>query len=401
MITIDYRLPDMTGKELMRRIKAENERIQTLVISQQEEIEVAVELLKEGAWDYLVKSNDITGRLLASVQRCREHMSLRQEVVELRQEVGNKFALQSGVVGESEAMKRVYGQLIKAAETNITVMISGETGTGKEVAAKAIHFHSKRSHKPFVAVNVTAIPSELVESELFGHEKGAFTGAANKRVGRFEEAMGGTLFLDEVGDMDLSMQAKLLRVLQEKEITRVGGGKVIKVDCRIIVATHRNLKEAVKEGRFREDLYYRLYGFPLEMPPLRERGNDILLLSRKFIDHFCKENEIKPKSLSSGAQQKLLAYKFPGNVRELKSIVELSAVTSAGEVIQPDEIRLPQEEFFPQLMGEQMTLREYSYRILRHHLERHDHEIPKVAKLLDISSATIYRMLKEMQDGRE
>lgn len=400
LITLDYRLPDMSGKDILKKIKAENDRIQVIVISQQEEIEVAVELLKEGAWDYLVKSKDITGRLLATVHRCRENLGLRTEVVELRRQVAKKYDFRTGIIGDSEAMQKLYPLLEKAAETNLTVMISGETGTGKEVAAKAIHFHSRRAQKPFVAVNVTAIPSELVESELFGHEKGAFTGAANKRIGKFEEAEGGTLFLDEIGDMDLQLQAKLLRVLQEKEVTRVGSNKVIKIDCRIIVATHRNLKEAVKEGRFREDLYYRLYGFPLELPPLRDRGNDILLLSRKFLEVFCEENELKTPVLTAGAQQKLLSYSFPGNVRELKAIIELAAVIASGGQVQAEDVKLPEEEFFPALMSESLTMRGYSHRILRFYLDRHDNNIPRVAELLDISQATIYRMLKEMQEGQ-
>jgi DNA-binding NtrC family response regulator len=270
VVTLDYRLPDMQGLEILKRIKAENEEIQVILISEQDEIDVVVELLKFGAYDYIVKSRDIRERLLNTIQNIRNGVNLKKEIVSLRKEVKNKYSYQNTIIGNSPATKKIYDQIEKATRTNISVAITGETGTGKELVAKAIHYNSSRSAKPFIAVNMAAIPKDLAESELFGHEKGAFTGANYRRIGKFEEANGGTLFLDEITEMDVSLQAKLLRALQEKEIVRVGNNKPVKTDCRIIVASNQNLQESVTSGKFRQDLYYRLYGFPVELPPLRE-----------------------------------------------------------------------------------------------------------------------------------
>ena len=282
IVTLDYRLPDITGLELLKRIKEENSDIQVILISEQEDIDTVVSLLKLGAYDYINKSDDIKDRFLNTVKNIRNGIGLKREISSLRREIQKKYSFRQSILGESPAIKSVYELIDKALSTNITVIISGETGTGKELVAKAIHYNSKRNDKSFVTVNVAAIPSELIESELFGHEKGAFTGASFRRIGRFEEADGGTLFLDEIGEMELNLQAKLLRVLQEKEIVRIGSNKPVKTDCRIVVATNKNLKEEVKKGNFREDLYYRLLGLPIELPPLRDRENDILILARSF-----------------------------------------------------------------------------------------------------------------------
>jgi len=298
-------------------------------------------------------------------------------------------------MGESTAIKAVCSLIEKALDTNITVIITGETGTGKELVAKAIHYNSKRRHKPFVPVNVTAIPSELIESELFGHEKGAFTGALSKRIGRFEEADGGTLFLDEIGEMDPALQSKLLRALQEKEIVRVGSNKPIRTDCRIIVATNRNLLEEVKKGNFREDLYYRLRGMPVELPPLRERSNDILILANHFIERFCTENDIPLKKLSEQSRQKLLGYPFPGNIRELKSVVELAVTLAETKTIGPRDIILDPGNPLADIMDEELTLRQYEIRIIKAMLRKNDNDIRTVAAKLDIGISTIYRLLRE------
>lgn len=398
LITLDYRLPDMNGAEIMRRVRAHDEEIPVIIISQQDDIEVAVQLLREGAYDYIVKSMEIQGRLLAAADRVRKSKALQEEVTDLRREVQKKYDFRSAILGDSERMHKVFELVAKAAETSITVLVSGETGTGKEVVAKAIHYYSIRKAKPFVAVNVAAIPRELIESELFGHEKGAFTGAAARRIGKFEEADGGTLFLDEIGELDINLQVKLLRVLQEKEVTRIGGTSAVKTNCRIIAATHQNLKEAVKAKRFREDLYYRLFGLPIELPPLRDRGNDIILLAKKFIQSFCEENELPVPGISQAAQRKLLSYRFPGNVRQLKAIVELAVVTSNTKEIMPGDLQTDDDDVLPNLMAEEMTMRQYSMRVLNAYLEKYDHDIPVVAAKLDISVATIYRMLKEQKE---
>jgi two-component system response regulator AtoC len=394
-VTLDYRLPDMNGKDVLSRIKQQCPETEVVVISEQENIETAVELLKIGAYDYLVKGDDIRDRLLNTMNNIRKHSNLRSRIVTLEKEVQKKYQLQNTIVGQSPVMEKVLTMVEKAISTNITVTITGETGTGKEVIAKAIHYNSTRRDKPFVAVNVAAIPGELIESELFGYEKGSFTGAAARRIGKFEEANGGTLFLDEIGEMSLPFQAKMLRALQEKEITRIGSNAPVKVDSRIIVATHRNLKEEVKNNRFREDLYYRLFGLPVELPPLRDRGNDILILARHFINLFCKENGMPPKTLSEDAQRKLMSYAFPGNVRELKSVVELAVVMSNTDDIRAGDITLTTFDALPDVMAEELTLREYELRIVNTYLKKYNDNIKLVAEKLDIGQSTIYRMLKE------
>ncbi len=395
VVTLDYRLPDMKGLEILKRIKAENEEMQVILISEQDEIEVVVELLKYGAYDYIVKSNDIRERLLNTVQNIRNRVSLKKELVSLRSEVQKKYSYQNSIIGNSEATKKIYELIEKATRTNISVIVTGETGTGKELVAKAIHYNSPRANKPFVAVNVAAMPSDLIESELFGHEKGAFTGANFRRIGKFEEANGGSLFLDEIGEMDISLQAKLLRALQEKEIVRVGSNKPVKTNCRIIVATNRNLQEEVMKKTFRRDLYYRLYGLPIELPPLRERGRDTLVLAKHFIKLFCSENEIPMKTLSKSAVEKLLSYSFPGNIRELKSVVELAITLADNDEIIADNIVLGDESLLMEMENTEMTLREYNIRIVKKYLEKYDNNTKRVAEKLDIGVATIYRMLKE------
>jgi len=287
----------------------------------------------------------------------------------------------------------------KASNSNITVSISGETGTGKELVAKAIHYNSKKKKKKFVAVNITAIPRELLESELFGHEKGAFTGAITRRIGKFEEAIGGTIFLDEIGEMELALQAKLLRVLQERELSRIGSNEIIKLDIRVIVATNRDLGEEVRKGSFREDLYYRLLGLPILLPPLRDREKDVLMLARHFLKEFRKENEVSVKSISNKAKEKLLKYPFPGNVRELGSIIELAAVMAEGEEIEESDLSFGSIRNEKSLMMEEMTLTEYTHRILSYFLEKYDNNVLKVAEKLDIGKSTIYRYLKEMEEA--
>jgi DNA-binding NtrC family response regulator len=395
VVTLDYRLPDMKGLEILKKIKAESEEIQVILISEQDEIEVVVELLKYGAYDYIVKSNDIRERLLNTVQNIRNGVRLKREIVSLRNEVQKKYSYQNTIVGNSKATKKIYSLIEKATRTNISVTITGETGTGKELVAKAIHYNSPRANKPFVAVNVAAMPKDLIESELFGHEKGAFTGANIRRIGKFEEANGGSLFLDEIGEMDISLQAKLLRALQEKEIVRVGSNKPIKTDCRIIVATNKNLQESVLNRSFRRDLYYRLYGLPIELPPLRERGNDILVLAKHFIKSFCNENDMPIKTLSKSALDQLLSYQFPGNIRELKSVIELAITLADHDEIIGDNIVLGNDSLLLEIEEKEMSLREYNIRIVKKYLEKYDNNTKRVAEKLDIGVATIYRMLKE------
>ncbi|MDD2564532.1 MAG: sigma-54 dependent transcriptional regulator [Salinivirgaceae bacterium] len=295
IITIDYSLPDMKGDFLMKKVLETNPDTAIIIISGQEDVGTAVKLLKEGAWEYITKDDETKDRLWNTVKNIRQNHSLKQEIQDLRSEVSQKYSFNNAIKGRSQEIKRVFALMEKAADSKITVTITGETGTGKELAAKAIHYSSERKKKPFIAINVSAIPHELIESEFFGFEKGSFTGAYTRKIGKFDEANGGTLFLDEIGEMELNMQAKLLRVLQEKEFTRIGGNQLIKTDFRLIVATNRNLAEMVKSNNFREDLYYRLLGLPVHLPPLRERNNDILILANFFIAEYCKENGLDAK----------------------------------------------------------------------------------------------------------
>ncbi|BDC99366.1 sigma-54 dependent transcriptional regulator [Persicobacter psychrovividus] len=397
LITLDYSLPDMDGEHILNTIKSQLPDVPVIIISGQEDVKTAVSLLRKGAYDYLPKDGETKDRLWHVVRHALDGASLKAEVENLRREVANKYEFERTIIGNSPAIHKLFKLLEKAVKTNITVSITGETGTGKELVAKAIHFNSNRRSKPFVPVNIAAIPKELIESELFGHEKGAFTGAFNKRIGKFEEAHGGSIFLDEIGEMDLNLQAKLLRVIQEREVVKIGGNLVQKIEVRIIVATHRNLAQMVKDGEFREDLYYRLLGLPVMLPPLRDRDNDVLMIAKHFLDHFVHENQMDPMFLSEQAKSKLLQYRFPGNVRELKSVIELAAVLAAGSEITAEEIRFNSVLRDDNLIAEEMTLKDYTFKIITHFLEKYDHNVMLVAEKLDIGKSTIYRYIKEME----
>jgi len=395
VITLDYRLPDIKGSDLLRKIRDFDEGIEVIVISEQDDIQTAVDLLREGAFDYLVKNEEISERLHSTIGKIRKNAGLRKRITALEQEVGKKYDYEKVIIGNSPVMGQVFEMMNKAASSNITVTISGETGTGKEMVAKAVHYHSARKNKPFVPVNMSAIPSELFESEFFGHEKGAFTGAVARRKGKFEEANGGTLFLDEIADTDINFQPKMLRALQEREITRVGSNETVKFDCRIIVASNRNLQEEVKKGAFRQDLYYRLYGLPISLPPLREREKDVLILARHFMEEFCKENNWPSRTLSEEAKAKLLSYPWPGNVRELKSVIDLAMVMTSGNTLTASDIMLSHSDYLTDVLSEEMTMRKYELNIVRFYLGKYHNNIKAVAEKLGIGQATIYRMLKE------
>jgi len=397
LVTIDYSLPDTNGSELLRKIKAENPDIPVIVISGQEDITTAVQLLKLGAFDYICKDTELKDRLLNTLRHAKRNESLVTQIELLKEEVGRKYDFEKGIIGQSVAIRKIFNLLEKAATTNITVSITGETGTGKEVVAKAVHYNSPRKSKPLVAVNVAAIPEDLLESELFGYEKGAFTGAVSRRIGKFEEANTGTIFLDEIGEMPLHLQAKILRVLQEREVVRIGGNASVKIDVRVIVATHRNLAEEVKAGNFRQDLYYRLLGLPIHLPPLRDRDNDILILAKHFLDNFCKENKLGSIKISPEAAAKLRKYSFPGNVRELKAVVELACVMSSEGTIEENDIIFNESSANEELLNTEMTLDDYTFRIIRHYLQKYDHNVIQVANKLNIGKSTIYRYLKQME----
>ncbi|EMR03507.1 sigma-54-dependent transcriptional regulator [Cesiribacter andamanensis] len=395
VICLDYSLPDLSGEEVLRKIKTANPDIRVVVISGQENIQTAIALLKLGATDYIVKDDDTRERLWICLNNLRQQEGMQKTISHLQEEVGRKYSIESAIIGNSPPIRKTFSIIEKAAASKITVSISGETGTGKELVAKAIHYNSPRRNRPFVAINITAIPKELIESELFGHEKGSFTGADFKRIGMFEEASGGTLFLDEVADMDPGMQAKLLRALQEMEIKRVGSNKPISIDVRLIVATHKNLNEEVRAGTFREDLYYRLLGLPIQLPPLRERSTDIILLARHFMKEYCRENHREQLKLSAEAQRNLLAYAWPGNVRELKAVIELACVMADGDTLESEHLQLMHNSPVDVMLSEDMTLKEYTHQIIKRYLEKYDRNVVLVAKKLDVGKSTIYRMLQD------
>ena len=394
LISLDYSLPDMSGFEVIKKVKEYNSDIPVVVVSGQEDVATAVRLLKDGAYDYFVKDEDTKERLWNTIKNIKERNELKEEINVLKEEIGKKYEFKNIIKGNSPAIQQIFGLIEKATQTNITVSIYGETGTGKELVAKAIHYNSPRVKYTFVPINVTAIPSELIESELFGHEKGAFTGANSRKIGKFEVANKGTIFLDEIGEMDLNMQAKLLRVIQEKELYRVGGTKPVKFDARVIVATNRNLAKEVEKGNFREDLYYRLLGLPIEIPPLRYRGNDILILAKFFVDDFCKENKMPKLSISQTAQEKLLKYPFPGNVRELKAVMELSCVLTNTGSIEEEHVTFNSTNAKSDFLLEEDTLQGYVRKIVKYYLQKYNNNVMVVAKKLDIGKSTIYRMLK-------
>lgn len=394
IICLDFGLPDITGDKLLKKIQETNDKIPIIIISGQEEIEIAVDFLKSGAKDYIVKNKHTKDLLWNSITKIRENLKLVQEVEELKEKLEQKFSFEKTIIGQSESIKFVFNKINKAIHTNINVSITGETGTGKEVVAKAIHYNSDRKNKPFIAINMAAIPKDLVESVFFGHEKGAFTGASERNIGKFEQADGGTIFLDEIAELDLNLQSKLLRVLQEREVVRLGGTARIKFNARLIIATHKDLTQEVKKGNFREDLFYRIIGLPIELPPLRERGNDTLLLAKYFIDLFVKENRIKPIALSKEAKQKLMKYPFYGNIRELKSVIDLGCVMCEDNEILMDDLTFISINHNDIFLSEEKTLKEYTSEIIFHYLKKNNNDVILTANKLDIGKSTIYNLIQ-------
>jgi DNA-binding NtrC family response regulator len=397
IICLDFGLPDITGDKLLQRIQEINNKIPIIIISGQEEIEVAVNFLKSGAKDYIIKNDQTKDILWNSINKIRENLDLVNEVEDLKEQLEQKFSFEKSIIGQSDAIKSVFNKINKSINTNINVSITGETGTGKEVVAKAIHYNSDRKNKPFIAINMAAIPKDLMESDFFGHEPGAFTGANSRNIGKFEQANSGTIFLDEIAELDLNLQSKLLRVLQEREVVRLGGTKKIKFDARLIIATHKDLAQEVKNGNFREDLYYRIIGLPIELPPLRERGNDTLLLAKYFIDLFIKDNKMKPISLSKEAKDKLMKYPFPGNIRELKSVIDLACVMCENHEILPDDLTFTSINNTDFFLSEEKTLKEYSSEIIFHYLKKNGNDVLKTAKKLDIGKSTIYNLIQSLE----
>ena len=397
VITLDYTLPDMTGHKVLKEIQQKLPNCHVIIISAQESINTAIELMKNGAYDYIMKAPDTREKLSNIIKNIYASDQLKEENTRLKDAIKDKFNFHKLIKGSSREIDHVFNLMDKACQTNISVSVSGETGTGKELVAKGIHYNSSRSNKPFVAVNVSAIPEGLVESELFGHEKGAFTGADFRKIGKFEQANSGTLFLDEIADLDINIQAKLLRVIQEREVTRLGGSDLIPLDVRIITATHKNLSTLVSDGSFRQDLYYRLLGLPIELPPLRQRGNDIILLAKHFVNEFCKENDMPQKSITDETKNMLRSYYFPGNIRELKAVMELACVMTNSDTIKPSHLNMNTDDSVQNLLADEKTLEEYNMEIVKHFLNKYNQNVRLVASKLGIGKSTIYRMLQNKQ----
>jgi two-component system response regulator HydG len=338
LVLMDVRMLKVSGLEALAQIKSYNPAIPVIIMTAFSSVETAVDALKNGAYDYLTKPLDFD-KLRLTIKRAMEHLQLKEENLLLKRNLSQQFDRQN-IIGRSPAMAKLLETVAQVAPSEATILITGESGTGKELIAGAIHFNSHRKEAPFIKINCAALTETLLESELFGHEKGAFTGADRRKEGCFVQAHGGSLFLDEVSEMPLTMQVKLLRVLQEREITRVGGEKVIPVDVRVITATNKDLLQLVKEGSFREDLYYRLNVVGLEIPPLRTREDDIPLLAQHFIEMFASKNKKEIKAFTPKAMDSLLRYDWPGNVRELMNAVERGVVLAQSEYLDDTDLRI-------------------------------------------------------------
>lgn len=397
VIGVDFELPDMRGDDLLLRLREINKEVPVIVISGQENINVVVNFFRLGTVDYIIKDDNTRETLWNAILKIRENSNLRRQVQQLKEELGIRHSFENTLIGQSPVIRRVHTLVEKAIQSNINVSISGETGTGKEVVAKAIHYNSERKNKPFIAVNMAAIPKDLIESELFGYEKGAFTGAVGRRMGKFEEAEGGTIFLDEIAELDLSLQSKILRVIQEREIVRLGNSHAVKFNARLITATHKDLADEVRKGLFREDLFYRIIGLPIVLPPLSERGNDIVILAKHFCKLFSKENQIHAFTFSPEAIKKLLDHPYPGNIRELKAAIDLACVMCSDSIIQPSDITFNSIRTAHIYSEEEKTLRAYSVEIISKFLKKHNHNVVEVARRLDIGKSTIYNMIQNKE----
>ncbi len=407
LVVLDLMMPGIGGIETLRALMAAHPGLAVVVASAQTEMAVALEAMKLGAFDYVTKGQDDLVRIGAAGRRVAEHERLRAHVSALHARLGLFDHDAPAMTGDSAAMEHVYRLVEKALRGDLTVAIVGESGTGKELVARAIHYASPRKRGPFVVVNCAAIPRDLMESEFFGHEKGSFTGATGRKIGKFEAADGGTIFLDEIGEMDLDLQAKLLRALQSREIVRVGGSETVSFDARVISATNRDVAQMIREGRFREDLYYRLYQYPIPIPPLREREGDVPVLAERFrADFLARYPDVAPRVFSRAALRVVASYPWPGNVRELKSATERALLLADGAEIEPADLMLPGHEgpaaasplpsgtphpSAPPAPADVIPLDEVKRRAAEHALAAFGGNVQRAASALGITRATLYR----------
>ena len=394
LILTDLKLPGMDGLELLEKLKAQNSHTPVVVMSAFSTVENAVEAMKRGAVDFLPKPFSLD-HLSVVVEKALEVSKLRDENRELREALGQRYQFEN-IIGSSPAMQEIFATIMRVAPTRATVLLAGESGVGKDMIARAIHQHSPRKDRPFVKINCTAIPENLMESELFGYEKGAFTGANISKPGKFEMANTGTVMLDEIGDVPPSIQVKLLRILQEREFERLGSNKTQQTDVRVIAATNVDLRAALEQGTFREDLYYRLNVVPMNIPPLRERKEDIPYLVEHFVKKFGGE-------ISEGALERLMSYHWPGNVRELENVVERSILLAKGPRVEADDVKIEMgvgrarpafsvDAFLP----EGMTLDQYEQSIIREALKRANGNKSQAARLLGLTRNALRYRLTQM-----
>ncbi|RMG74788.1 MAG: sigma-54-dependent Fis family transcriptional regulator [Nitrospirae bacterium] len=406
IVLTDLKMPEKSGIDLLEELKKDTDTPPTLIIMTAfGTISSAVEAIKKGAFDYLTKPLD-KETLLIKLRQAMERVNLLQENLKLQGELYRQFNI-DGIVGQSASMKQVIDTVKKVSPTNATVLILGESGTGKELIARAIHYNSPRKKAPFTALNCASIPENLLESELFGYEPGAFTGASTRKKGLIEETQGGTLFLDEIGDMPISLQAKLLRVLQDGEIRRLGGKDSFRVDIRIIAATNRDLEEMIKEGTFREDLYYRLRVVTIKIPPLRERREDIPLLCEHFLKKYNQEFGKRLKGISEEALKALTDYSWPGNIRQLQSVIERAVILSDGERLELDDIRdeisggVSKNILDLDIPDEGIVFEEIEKALLKKAMEKSNFVAKRAAELLGMSYKTFWYRWEKFGLGKK
>jgi two-component system, NtrC family, response regulator HydG len=397
LILMDIRMVKISGLEALSTIKGINPSIPVIIITAYSSVETAIEAMKKGAYEYLTKPLDFE-EMRMKMEQAMDHSRLRQENRLLKEIIGERFDTRN-IIGKSPVMVRLLETTSKAASSDATVLITGESGAGKEVIAGAIHFNSSRKDSPFIKLNCAAISEGLLESELFGHEKGAFTGAIRRREGRFQQAHRGTLFLDEISEMSMAMQAKLLRVIQEKELTRVGGEDVLNVDVRLIAATNRDLLSEVQKGNFREDLYYRLNVITLRVPPLRQRREDIPLLAEHFLKLFSEKNAKDIRGFTPQAMDRIIRYNWPGNIRELMNTIESAVVLSSSEYLTEDILPFIPEELpevaQPADVAADLPLGEVERSTILRTLEVSGGNKSEASRKLGITRATLHKKLKK------
>ena len=410
LVIADLKMPQMDGFELLKQLKLEFPDVSFIMMTAYGSIRTAVDAMKMGAYDYVTKPVSAEEIRLV-IQRAFERQNLITEIRTLRKELEERFGLDN-IIGKSNAMQRVYDLILQVANTDATVLITGETGTGKELVAHAIHHNSNRKNCPFVVINCSALPETLLESELFGHEEGAFTGATKQRIGKFEYADTGTVFFDEMGNLPLSMQTKLLRLLQEKSFERIGGNQTIKVDVRVLAATNKDLNKLSEEGCFRKDLYYRLNVIPIQLPSLKERREDIPLLVTHFIEKYNKVFKKEIKSISQNVLNMMMSYYWPGNVRELENLVERTIIMAKDHVISEIELPMPNQkqarERFEDIDNDQITdnsledfLAHYENIYITRLLKRCNGRIDSSAKISGIDVKTLYRKMKKYNINKD